>query len=144
MPARRVPTVMKNLAPNMWLRTRLSTRLSQMSQRPVHEYHASDGRNKNEPALKEMKKTFRILRPPEVSNDTCPNHAQGVARHCDGHHEDNQSDSRPKALLDKVTIGESQRDQRHQRTDATACLHDFEGVVRQDENVSFSQDRNSN
>src|SRR6266576_3595574 len=107
MPARRVPAVMKNRAPNIRLRTRLSPRSGYMRQQPAHEQHARHGRDKNEPALKEMKKTFRILRPPEISNDTCPNHAQGVARHCDGHHERDQSDSRPKALLDKVTIGDS-------------------------------------
>src|SRR4030081_2256148 len=101
MPARRGPAVMKNRAPNIRLRTRLSTRSGYMRQQPVHGQHASHGRNKNEPALKEMKKTFRILRPPEVSNHTCPDHAQRVARDSDGQHQDDQSDSRPKTLLDE-------------------------------------------
>src|SRR6266853_1131883 len=114
-----------------------------MRQEPMNEQHTHHSRNKNEPALKEMKKTFRILRSPEVSDHACPDNAERVARNSDGHHQDDQGDSCPKALLDKVTKGDSQRDQRHQRTDATACFHDLKGVVWQHENVSFSQDRNS-
>src|SRR5260221_14340077 len=103
MPNRRTPTVTENRTPNIWLRTRLSPEWSNLRQDPVDEQHARSGGNKNEPALEEMKETFRVLWPPNVGDHTCTDHAQCVAGNSDGHHQDDQKDSCPIAPLDEVT-----------------------------------------
>src|SRR5712664_1657096 len=114
MPATRVPTVTMNRARNMRLRTRLSLKLAYMAQRPMYEQHARHSGNKNEPTLEKMKKTFRPLRPPGVSDYTRPDDAQRIARDSDGQHQGHKNDAGPEASLRKIPVGNNQRDQRHQ------------------------------
>ena len=68
--------------------------------------------------------------------------AQAVGEN--GHWNRGQGDhhANPGALVDEIAEHESQRKQRHQRSNAAARLGDFELGVRQDEDVAFAKNWN--
>ncbi len=107
-----------------------------------HENH-DKCKKKDDPARKLVEEAIRRFRSDPVRGHARTSHARAVGenRHRDGGSHDQRPN--PSARIHEIPVDQSQRDQRHERSDSAARLRDFERRVREHEQVAFAQDGNA-
>src|SRR5260370_32905564 len=119
----------------------LLPRSSESFQNRVAGKHQNEGCQKNHPARKFMEKTFGRLWAEAIGQNTRSHDSNRVADDGDRNHQDYQRVAHPAPRFHQIAISDRQGNERHQGPDAAAGFHHLERVVRQYQDITFTQHR---
>src|SRR5216683_5273873 len=115
--------------------------VSEPFQNRVTGEHENESRQKNHPARKFMEETLGRLWAKIIRQYTGSHDSNRVADDGDGNHQDDQEIAQPAPRFHQIAISDRQGNERHQGPDAAAGFHHLERVVRQYQDISFTQHR---
>ena len=86
-----------------------------------------------------MEKTLGPLWPEHIRRDAGPKDTEAVTQHGHRNHKNRKGCTHPGAALCQISIGDRQRDQRHERADPAASFHNLQRVIGKDQQIAFAQ-----